>query len=160
MRSMKQMRIVLALLLVSLSLVLVGCPADEPAPTGATPPPVETPDETPVPDETPDVNDEPDVDEAELIEIGETVYINQCAACHQEDGQGIPGTYPALAGDPLVLQDDPAQAIQVVLGGRGAMPAFGNQLNDEEVAGVVSYIRTSWGNDASVVTPDEVAEQR
>lgn len=77
---------------------------------------------------------------------GAAVYAGACAGCHMAGGQGASGAgaYPALAGDPRLASS--AYAVTRVLQGRGAMPPFGNSLSDEQVAGVVGYIRASFGN--------------
>lgn len=105
---------------------------------------------------TPAGEEEAEVDIEQLISQGEEIYSANCAACHGPDGQGG-GEYPALAGNEF-LTGDPAQAIEVVHNGRGAMPAFGEQLSNEEIAAVLSYERNSWGNEAEAITPDQVAQ--
>jgi mono/diheme cytochrome c family protein len=147
---MTHLRIAIVALLLGLSIVLMGCPADgqlQPSPTPA--------DVTPLPPaQTPEIDDE-----EELLEIGEASYSAQCAVCHQQNGQGITGTYPALAGNDFVVQEDPQPVIDVVLNGRGGMPNF-RRLPDHELAGIVSYVRNSWGNDASIVTQEQIRLQR
>ncbi len=90
---------------------------------------------------------------------GKDVYEANCAACHQEDGKGIPGAFPALAGDAFVT-GDANQPIGVVLEGRGGMPTFKDEMDDAHIAAAISYIRTSWGNAATPVTPAAVAARR
>lgn len=90
-----------------------------------------------------------------LIQRGEAIYAETCATCHQPDGQGQ-GDYPALAGNRFVTADDPAQVIETVLHGRGAMPAFEDTLANQGIAAVVSYIRNSWGNSATAVAVEQV----
>lgn len=97
---------------------------------------------------------------------GATLYQNTCAACHQPTGKGLPGAFPPLDGSGIVNLDSPDTMIKIVLTGKnddpdyGEMPAFGNQLSDEEIAAIISHERTSWSNDASKVTPDEVKKVR
>ena len=91
--------------------------------------------------------------------LGEETYAAQCASCHQQTGEGVEGVYPTLVGSELVT-GDPAQAIDQVLNGQAAMPAFKDVLNDEQIAAVISHTRNSWDNEASVITPDRVAAQR
>lgn len=88
-----------------------------------------------------------------------TTYSDNCAACHQEDGKGIDGAFPALAGDAFILgaATDP---IHVVLEGRGGMPTFKADLTDAQIAAALTHIRTSWGNKAAPVIPDAVARIR
>lgn len=85
--------------------------------------------------------------EAELMQLGESVYLGNCAACHQPNGQGIPGVFPTLVGTDMVLNDLPAHIDIVVNGKNGtAMQAFGNQLSLRELAAVITYERNAWGN--------------
>lgn len=102
---------------------------------------------------------------------GAVTYVEYCQSCHRADGNGAPSIFPALAGNSAVLPDNPASLIRVVLaGGRMpvtadgpyrafAMPAFG-KLSDAEVADVVTFIRSSWGNHAPAVSAGEVASAR
>ncbi|WP_312242636.1 cytochrome c [Pantoea sp.] len=101
---------------------------------------------------------------------GAALYVDSCAACHKTDGSGYQRFFPALRGNPVVLEEDPTSLIHIVLTGgtvpgvQGApspitMPAFGWRLNDQQVADVVNFIRTSWGNHAEkAVTAKQVAE--
>jgi len=103
---------------------------------------------------------------------GASVYVDSCAACHKTDGSGYARFFPELRGNPVVLASDPTSLIHIVLSGaqlpgmKGAptaitMPAFGWRLNDQQVADVVTFIRTSWGNTAtSTVSASDVAEVR
>jgi mono/diheme cytochrome c family protein len=104
-------------------------------------------------------------------ERGEELYRTSCASCHQDNGQGIPGTFPPLAGDPVVTAKDATEHIRTVLFGKkgvningvkyeAQMPAWADQLSNEEVATVINHERTSWGNNAPTVTPDDVAKVR
>jgi len=104
---------------------------------------------------------------------GATVY-QRCATCHQANGEGIPGTYPPLAGSEWVKASDPSAAIRVILHGlqgpvtihgqtfSSAMPPFGTgvPMSDEEIAAVLTHERGSWGNAAPAVTAEMVARQR
>ena len=103
--------------------------------------------------------------------LGEQVYGNKCAACHQLTGQGLPGVFPPLKASAVVTSPDPSEHIRTVLRGlsgktiggvvyAAAMPAFADQLADEEVAAVLSYERASWGNQASEVKPADVTARR
>lgn len=87
------------------------------------------------------------------------VFSDNCAACHQEDGKGIEGAFPALAGDKFVLAGA-EQVIHVVLEGRGGMPTFKADLTDAQIAAAITHVRTSWGNAAAPVTPEAVAAIR
>lgn len=110
------------------------------------------------------------VAEAPALQIGQRVFNQTCAACHQQNGQGIPGVFPPLDGSPWVVGDEGAM-IRIVLHGltgqierdgqtyNGVMPPFG-QLPDEQLAAVLTYVRQAWQNEASEVTPGQVAEVR
>jgi mono/diheme cytochrome c family protein len=95
------------------------------------------------------------------------LYLDHCSGCHQAQGRGIPGVFPPLAGNGVVLAGNPANIIKVVLGGIPAqgkytpMPGFASQLTDKGIADIANYIRTSWGNTASPnATPAMVAKMR
>jgi mono/diheme cytochrome c family protein len=92
----------------------------------------------------------------ERLTQGELVYIQECATCHQPDGQGYSHIYPPLAGNPIVTLHDPDLVIQIVLHGRGSMPGFKRELKVDELADVVTFIRQSWGNNASSVEKTQV----
>lgn len=94
-------------------------------------------------------------EEFQWQELGADVYSRSCAACHQQDGEGIPGAFPALAGNEFV-QSQPHEVVRLIYNGRGGMPSFRGNLSNEELAAVVSYIRNTWGNDAEPVEPDDV----
>ena len=103
--------------------------------------------------------------------LGAYLYRTSCASCHQNNGQGVPNVFPPLAGDPLVTAEDPTEHIEAVLFGKQGstingvaydahMPAWADQLSDEEIAAVVNHERTSWGNTAPTVSADDVARLR
>lgn len=102
---------------------------------------------------------------------GAAVYIDNCAACHRTDGHGYTRVFPALAGNPVLQSDDATSLIHIVLKGGTlpathtapstfTMPAFAWRLSDQEVADVVNFIRTSWGNQGSKVKAGDVADLR
>jgi mono/diheme cytochrome c family protein len=86
-------------------------------------------------------------------------YEDNCSACHQVTGKGIKGAFPALAAAPMVTGPAPV-LVSTVLNGRAGMPAFKDDLSDAELSAILTYIRTSWGNKASAVTPADVARAR
>ena len=92
---------------------------------------------------------------------GEAIYTGICQGCHMPDAKGAAGAgaYPALAGDKrLGSKEYPAM---VVLRGQKAMPAFGGAFDDAQIANVVNYIRTSFGNRyKDPITPAEVKALR
>lgn len=103
-----------------------------------------------------------------LIQVGQRVY-TQCAACHQQNGQGLPGAFPPLDGTRWVVGSE-ERLIRVVMHGmtgpievkgtiyNGVMPNLG--LGDEEIAGVVSFIRQAWSNDADPIAAQDVVRVR
>lgn len=97
----------------------------------------------------------------ELMAKGEAVYTANCAACHQANGAGIPGVFPGLAGS-AIATGAAAGHIDIVVHGKAgtAMAAYGPQLNDVDLAAVITYERNSWGNSASVVQPADVKAAR
>src|SRR5690606_3611769 len=96
----------------------------------------------------------------ELSERGEQVYRTACVACHQATGEGMPPTFPALKGSPLVTQDREGHINIVVNGKPGtSMAAFGKQLSEVDLAAVITYERNAWGNDTGeMVTPKDVLD--
>ncbi len=87
------------------------------------------------------------------------LFAENCARCHQLDGKGLPGAYPALAGSKIANGPAPA-AVRTVLDGKGEMPAFRNQLTDDEMAAALNYARTNWGNMAGPVGIADFARVR
>jgi mono/diheme cytochrome c family protein len=102
---------------------------------------------------------------------GRQLFVARCQACHQATGQGLPGVFPSLANSPWVTgrAEIPVQIVLHGLNGpidvagntyNGAMPAFGEQMNDAEIAAVLSFARSEWGNAAVAVPEDLVAAAR
>lgn len=106
------------------------------------------------------------MDEDALVSRGQEVYTKTCVACHQANGQGLPGTFPALDGDEKYVLAPMKEQILTVLNGHPgtAMAAFRDQLNDVEIASVITYTRQSWGNAGEgpdpVVQPSDVKALR
>jgi cytochrome c oxidase subunit 2 len=99
---------------------------------------------------------------AELMEHGKTVYTTSCLACHQGGGEGIPPMFPALKGS-AIATGDVAKHIDVVVNGVSgtAMQAFGAQLNDADLAALITYERNAWGNDTGdLVQPAAIKAAR
>ncbi len=102
---------------------------------------------------------------------GAEVFASTCAVCHQANGKGLPGAFPPLAGSSWVEGRD-TTLVQIVLHGvlgaltvngttyNSAMPAFGGQLSDAQIAAVLTYIRSQWGNKTPAVSPTVVSAQR
>lgn len=84
----------------------------------------------------------------ELVTRGEEVYAGSCAACHQANGQGIPGAFPALAGS-AIAKGSIEGHLDIIMNGKAgtAMAAYKDQLNDVDMAAVITYERNAWGND-------------
>ncbi|MDE1714121.1 cytochrome c oxidase subunit II [Chromobacterium amazonense] len=100
---------------------------------------------------------------AELKARGEKVYTQNCIPCHQANGKGIPGAFPALDGSPIATGDKAAHIEIVLYGGKKnpAMAAWGKQLSDTDIAAVITYERNSWGNHTGqVVQPKEIKAAR
>ena len=92
---------------------------------------------------------------------GENIYNAICAGCHMPEGKGAigAGKYPALANNANL--ESAGYPIYLIIHGQKAMPALGNVLDDQQIADVVAYIRTNFGNDfAEPVTVEEVTEAR
>jgi mono/diheme cytochrome c family protein len=87
---------------------------------------------------------------------GQMLYVEYCSECHQTEGQGWSTLYPRLAGNPIVTLHDPVPIIVTVKYGQGSMMPFGDRLTNEEIAAILTYIRNSWGNEASPVHPKQV----
>jgi cytochrome c oxidase subunit 2 len=100
---------------------------------------------------------------AELRARGEKIYAAHCVACHQANGKGVPGAFPALDGS-KVVNGPLAENLAIVLNGKTgtAMQAFGKQLSATDLAAVITYLRNAWGNKASqnLVQPAEVVAAR
>jgi len=85
---------------------------------------------------------------------GASLYMDHCSACHQAKGRGMTGIFPPLAGNGAVIARDPGNVLQAILkgipmrNGYVAMPSFASQLDDQQVADLANYVRTSWGNTA------------
>jgi mono/diheme cytochrome c family protein len=107
----------------------------------------------------------------EAQQPGAATYLGACAACHGADGKGQAPFMPPLAGNPAVLDPNASSLVNLVLNGaeplvvKGVpdayrMPQFRVQLNDEQIAEVLSFVRGSWGNDAAAVSTDQVKKLR
>lgn len=90
---------------------------------------------------------------------GAELFATYCSACHQPEGAGIEGVYPALADNAFVAVDDPSIVARTVLHGRAGMPAWDTSLSDTEIAAILTYLRTEL-NDADAVDPEVVRAAR
>ena len=106
-----------------------------------------------------------------LLGFGKTVYDAQCASCHGADGSGKPPNYPPLAGNQSIQMASAVNPIRIVLNGGYppgtagnpmpyGMPPFAQVLSDDEVAAVVTYIRTSWGNRGAAISARQANDLR
>ena len=89
---------------------------------------------------------------------GEKVYASSCVACHQANGKGTPPAFPPLDGS-KIANGPKADHLNIVINGKPgtAMAAFGKQLNDTEIAAVVTYERNAWGNKTGeAIQPAEI----
>jgi cytochrome c oxidase cbb3-type subunit II len=102
---------------------------------------------------------------------GAALFTASCAVCHQANGEGLPGAFPSLKNDAVVNKDDATKHIQVVLQGLhdarvsgvvypGAMPPFASLLSDADIAAIIDYERSAWGNHGKSVDAAQVAAER
>jgi mono/diheme cytochrome c family protein len=102
---------------------------------------------------------------------GAAIYARACTACHEANGEGAPRIYPPLPGNANLQSADPSSTVQIILDGaqtvttphapgKGSMPAYAEQLSDQQIADVANYIRNSWGNAAPLVVPAQVKSKR
>ena len=102
---------------------------------------------------------------------GAALYTANCSACHQASGEGLPGAFPSLKGDAAVNKDDATKHIDVVLNGlhdakvsgvvySSVMPPFSGTLSDAEIADLIDYERSSWGNHGTPITAAQVGAER
>lgn len=106
-----------------------------------------------------------------MFDAGKAIYEDDCSACHQSDGKGVPQMFPPLAHNTNAQQQNPTSVIHVVLDGArtaptdekptpSSMPAFDWKLTDQQVAAVANYVRNNWGNSAVPVTAKQVSDLR
>jgi len=105
------------------------------------------------------------------MKAGQAIYRDQCSACHKLDGSGVADMFPALRAAPSVRASDPMSLIHVVMNGAKSasteqaptgpgMPSYAWQLNDEQIAAVLTYVRNAWGNAAPPVSESSVGSAR
>jgi mono/diheme cytochrome c family protein len=109
--------------------------------------------------------------DAGKVDAGGKLYAGYCLTCHGADGKGQVPFLPPLAGNPVVLDNNPSSLINLVLNGaqtivvKGTpdsyrMPQYRVQLTDDEIASVLTFVRSAWGNGAPAVSADEVKKLR
>ncbi len=86
---------------------------------------------------------------------GERLFFDNCAECHQSDGQGIANVYPALDGNEVVAGSGADVALVLIIG-RGEMPSFQGALSSAEMAAVINYVRNAWSNRGEPITPRQI----
>ncbi|HVO89020.1 MAG TPA: cytochrome c [Casimicrobiaceae bacterium] len=107
----------------------------------------------------------------DALQRGKLLYVDQCAGCHMEDGEGIRNVFPPIKGSSGLHAHDPSSLARLVLAGAPsartpakpegfAMPAFGAKLSDAQIADLLTYIRASFGNEAGAVSASQVAGVR
>lgn len=95
---------------------------------------------------------------------GKALYSANCASCHQTNGEGLPGAFPPLKGSPVVTGDNLQLYVDIIMNGYDARPEYGTmapvgtnlEWTEHEVAAIINYERSDWGNNASKVTPEEI----
>lgn len=108
----------------------------------------------------------PEAENESALSDGRALYQSTCAVCHQQNGEGLPGAFPSLKNSEIVLSQDPEILIRIILEGYDAraefatMPAFGDQLTDEQITAIINFERSHWGNNASPVDVETVKKIR
>jgi mono/diheme cytochrome c family protein len=104
--------------------------------------------------------------------LGAKLFNKNCASCHQTTGKGISGSIPPLVGSALANSEDVTKPIRIVLHGfrgaierngvkyNGVMQPWHSVLSDDEIAAILTYVRTSWGNTGGEISPEDVARVR
>jgi cytochrome c oxidase cbb3-type subunit 2 len=109
--------------------------------------------------------------ESDAATKGKALFTANCAACHQASGEGLPGAFPSLKGNDVVNDADPTSHMRTVLQGlqgtkvggvvySSPMPPFAGTLSDADIANIIDYERSSWGNHGTPVTVQQVAAER
>lgn len=102
--------------------------------------------------------------DASMEPDGKALYTTSCQSCHQANGEGLPGAFPPLKGSPVVTGDNLEKYVDIIMNGYdaraeyGVMASVGSNMEwtEHEVAAVINYERTSWGNNGKKVTPEEI----
>ena len=86
---------------------------------------------------------------------GETLFLENCAECHQPDGRGIPNIYPALDGSEVVLGSGVDVALVLIIG-RGEMPSFDGSITSADMAAIINYVRNAWSNAGATISAETI----
>lgn len=99
-------------------------------------------------------------DKTQLIQLGKQAYIENCAMCHQENGLGLPGAFPALKGS-AIIEGPINEHLQIILNGKEktAMQAYKGKLSAQEIAAIITYERNAWGRSGEVIQASQVEQQ-
>ncbi len=98
---------------------------------------------------------------------GQALYVANCQACHQADGMGLPGAFPPLKGSPVVDKDDNLELyVDIIMNGYDSRPEYGAmaavgmnaEFTEHEVAAIINFERSSWGNNGKKVTAEEIKQ--
>jgi len=123
------------------------------------------PDETPVPDFLYKRDEKQQVGMKQEKKVdGAVLYATHCESCHQANGEGLPGAFPALKGSSIVLDDNPELMVDIIMNGFDARPNYGvmsavgtnANLSAEEVTAIMNHEKTSWGNNGKQISQGEV----
>ena len=95
---------------------------------------------------------------AEESTDGLDLFINNCSECHQRNGRGIEGIYPALVGSEIVTGNG-IDIAQVLIIGRGEMPSFARAMTPRDIAQIINYIRHAWGNEENLKTNVDISAE-
>jgi nitrite reductase (NO-forming) len=153
----------------ALGMLAVSGPVDSAVFSGRTSDEIYIPEGGAIQEIAPDLTPVASLTAAERIEAGGRTYTQNCAACHQPSGRGLPNAFPPVATSDY-LNADKTRAIDILLNGlseeivvngesyNGVMPLL--RLSDEDIANVLTYIYSAWDNSGAVVTPAEVSRRR